>query len=135
MDIRKIIKEEIDDLEWAREAVSDMNINIGDVFYIVDGGSGIIDRKFPDDYKPTNVRYLFYVSSFSEGRLEKSHSYPVSDTMFVKYKSCNDRDVTYDKNDYGSHSDKCKDGYGGVKRTGYNHALGMIEAKYWRKMK
>jgi hypothetical protein len=135
MDIRKIIKEEIDDLEWAREAVSGLNINIGDVFYIIDGASGFSEPSLPDDSKPMHVRYLFYVTDIVEGKPERSLKYSVTDTMFVKYKMCNTKDVTYDKNDYGPNSNKCKGEYGDTKRSGYNHALGMIGARYWRKMK
>lgn len=135
MDIRKIIKEEIDDLEWAREAISDMNINIGDVFYIVDGENGSSTHIHPDGYKPMHVRYLFYVTNIVESIPQKSHKYSVTDTMFVKYKMCNTKDVTYNKNDYGPNSNKCKGEYGSTKRSGYNHTLGMVGERYWRKMK
>jgi len=136
MDIRKIIKEEIDDLEWAREAVSGLNINIGDVFYVVDNNNPQKTNPSPDDYQPTDARYVLTIADIIPD--EKGG-------LIIKYKPCDPENTTYNAKDYSIESSRCydyedpesedadKNGYEDVSFKWFTEEL--IPSKYWCKMK
>ncbi len=125
--IIKILKEEFDsnDLEWADE-VSELPINVGDVFYIIDGG----DWDSPplrDDYKPKNTRYVLVITDIKD----------MGGEIYVGKNLCNNYNTSYNSKDYTV--EKCRsytnDRY--EDENDYlrlNIALDLINKKYWRYM-
>lgn len=125
--IRKILKETFDpnDLGWADE-VSELPINVGDVFYIIDGG----DWNSPplrDDYKPKNTRYVLVITDIKD----------MDGEIHVGKKLCPHINVSYDPKDYTI--EKCRN-YGDDEYEGedsyleLNRATDLINRKYWRYM-
>lgn len=132
---KNLYESEDDDLEWARDIVSNPfnGIKVGDVFYIVDPDS---DNPRPDDYKPTNARYIFVVTNIKEGG-KKASDYGISDDIFLVSKYCTPDDATYNSNDYYETSPKCRgfeEDNKAYSLTGINWAKHLMDLKYWRKM-
>lgn len=123
--IRKILKEEFDpnDLGWADE-VSELPINVGDVFYIVDNGDDT--PPFRDDYKPKDVRYVLVITDIKDS----------NGKIVVGKKLCPDLNVSYNPKDYTI--EKCRnysDERGGEDSyLELNRATDLINKKYWRYM-
>jgi hypothetical protein len=135
--IKKILKEQEDDLEWAKDLVSDMDVdvNIGDVFYIVDNAPQQ-NSPHPDDYRPTDVRYIITVVNIT---------FNAENELIIKYKACNPENTTYNANDYSVESPRCYDYEDGdsedVDEDGYEDVPfkwfrdNLTKTNYWRKMK
>ena len=121
--IRKILREEFDpnDLGWADE-VSELDINVGDVYYIIDGG----DWNSPplrDDYKPKNTRYILVINDIKAFGGE----------IYVYKNLCNNYNTSYNPKDYTI--EKCLN-YTTLENDylRLDRALDLINKKYWRYM-
>ena len=121
--IIKILKEEFDsnDLGWADE-VSELDINVGDVYYIIDGG----DWNAPplrDDYKPKNTRYILVITDIKD----------MDGEIYVYKNLCNNYNTSYNPKDYTI--EKCLN-YTAVEDDylRLDRALDLINKKYWRYM-
>ena len=121
-----IIKEsEENSLEWVEDIIKNMPLDIGNVFYIVDNGADY-GEIFPDNYRPKNVRYVFYVSEIINRGEE----------LFIKTPLCNPNKVTYNKKDYHEVSVRCSWGDDEDREyISYQNAIKLIDSKYWRPMK
>lgn len=121
--IIKILKEEFDsnDLGWADE-VSELDINVGDVYYIIDGG----DWNSPplrDDYKPKNTRYVLVINDIKD----------MDGEIYVYKNLCNNYNTSYNPKDYTI--EKCLN-YTTLENDylRLDRALDLINKKYWRYM-
>lgn len=124
---------EYDDFGWVEDLNEKNQINIGDVFYIVDHNTG---GDYPMDYRPPSPRYVLSVYEIEEldtpikeftdsGEL-------IIDEFLVRYTVCDSDNVTYDPKDYQYTSPKCKPIE--PEKGGYNWILKLIELNYWRRM-
>lgn len=128
------LNESEDDLDWARQVVNDVvlgkeGINVGDVFYIVDGGPGA-HNVHPDDYTPRNVRYVITITNITEEPFE-------GEDIKVEYEDCDPQNVTYNPKDYSIEKPRCYDydgGEDGELASGLAWALDLVKKKYWRPM-
>lgn len=128
------LNEQEDELSWVDETVSNLPINIGDVFYIVDNSP---DNQLPDDYKPRDVRYVVTVVDIVPNNYDIYRS-------TIKYKPCSPEDVTYNPKDYSLESPLCYDyddpdeddvdenGYEKVEMKWFLNNL--LKNGYWRPM-
>jgi len=130
--IKKILKEE-DEFDWAKEAVSNMAINPGDVFYVVDNNP---EQTFPDNYKPKDARYVMTIVDIIPNK---------NDELIVIFKSCNPENTTYNAKDYSIKLSRCydyenPDHSDNVDENGYEDVTfkwfteRLIATNYWRKM-
>jgi hypothetical protein len=130
----KLFESEEDDLEWARDVISNPfnGIKIGDVYYIVDTDSSDPN---PDNYKPVSARYILVVTNIKEGGRIKQLG--INDDIFLESKYCTPDDATYNSNDYYETSPKCwgfEEDNKAYNLTGVNWAKHLMDLKYWRKM-
>ena len=135
--IKKILKESEDEFEWAKDLVSEMDIdiNIGDVFYIVDNAPQQREPH-PDDYQPTDVRYILTITDIT---------FDKENELIIKYKPCDPENTTYSAKDYSIELPRCYDyedpdsedadenGYEDVSFKWFRDNL--TKTKYWRQMK
>lgn len=116
INLDKLYESEEDEFEWARDVISNSLINVGDVFYIVDGYAG--RNVLPWSHRPKDVRYVLSISEIGPDWIEKIQ--------------CDTDDVTYNKNDYTPRSNKCQNGDRST--LDLDRALELINKDYWRKM-
>ena len=121
--VKEVNINESDELEWAQDVVDAPLIKVGDVFYVVDQGTGSTPR--PIDYKPDNVRYVFYVDNIWDVEYE----------MYVSTTPCDPHNMTYNVLDYNEGSRKCFN-YNDTDNDPltYERATELIEELYWRKL-
>ena len=121
--IIKILKEEFDsnDLGWADE-VSELDINVGDVYYIIDGGDWNY-HPIKDDYKTKNTRYVLVINDIKD----------MDGEIYVYKNLCNNYNTSYNPKDYTI--EKCLN-YTTLENDylRLDRALDLINKKYWRYM-
>ena len=122
--IKKILKEYENELGWVDEIIKQEPIKVGDVFYVVD--RSITIDMHPLNYKPKDVRFLFFVTDIYEG----------SDGFELTYRNCDPEDISYDPKDYNPTNPRCHydDGDGYYTDIEYKDALNLINQQYWRPM-
>ncbi len=118
------LKESEEEFSWVGEIDAEP-IKKGDVFYIVDGG--VLEPHTPLNYKPKNVRYLFFVTDIIKG----------SNGFIIKYQNCDRMDISYDPKKYNPTSADHNCHYGDdddESEIDYIDALKLINSNYWRLM-
>ena len=118
-DTNKLFESEKDDFGWANEIINEDPIKVGDVFYIVDTNFGV-GIEHPIDYRPENVRYIFFVTKI----------YKRNGDFRVEYKHCNNQGISYDPRDFNPTQPRCH--YGDIDTIKYKDALNLVNEKYWR---
>ena len=113
-----LYESEEDGLEWARDIVSNTstNIEVGDVFYIVDANAG--KNVLPWSHRPNNVRFILTIVETSPDWVKK-----------IVY---NPNNVTYNKSDYApnNYHKEVND----IPKVDLDWALELIGMAYWRRM-
>ena len=115
----RLFESEKDDFGWANEIINEDPIKVGDVFYIVDTNFGV-GIEHPIDYRPENVRYIFFVTRI----------YKRNGDFRVEYKHCNNQGISYNPRDFNPTQPRCH--YGDIDTIKYKDALNLVNEKYWR---
>jgi hypothetical protein len=115
----RLSESEKDDFGWANEIINEDPIKVGDVFYIVDTNFGV-GIEHPIDYRPENVRYIFFVTKI----------YERNGDFKVEYKHCNNQGISYNPKDFNPTQPRCH--YGNIDTIKYKDALNLVNEKYWR---
>jgi hypothetical protein len=116
--IKKLLSESKDEYGWTDDIISDIghvDINIGDVFYIIDD---IVGKNLKDTKKP-NVRYLFYITDIFTENGKK---------IYVKKQLCSPYLLTYNPQ---KDTQSVREITGELDTISLDRALYLILKKYW----
>ena len=115
--IKKSLLESNDEYGWTDDIISDIghiDINIGDVFYIIDDAVG---KNLKDTKKP-NVRYLLYITD----------AFTKNGKIYVKKQLCSPYRLTYNPQ---KDTQSVREITGELDSISLNRALYLISEKYW----
>jgi hypothetical protein len=115
--IKKLLSESKDEYGWTDDIISDIghvDINIGDVFYIIDDTVG---KNLKDTKKP-NVRYLFYITDV----------FIKNGVILVEKQKCSPYNLTYNPQ---KDTQSVREITGELDTISLDRALYLISEKYW----
>jgi hypothetical protein len=115
--IKKLLSESNDEYGWTDDIISDIghvDINIGDVFYIIDDTVG---KNLKDTKKP-NVRYLFYITDI----------FTKNGVILVEKQKCSPYNLTYNPQ---KDTQSVREITGELDTISLDRALYLISEKYW----